>query len=87
MNKHIIIDGIDVSNLCVDKIACMNRYEITRLFTKFVEILIRTEDDYNKAQEDRVKMWTDNTYLTEKLKLKEQECEKYKQKLTKIENF
>ncbi len=77
-DKQIIIDGVNVSELTSDQLACMNRYEIAHLFIKLVETLIRTEDDYNTAQEDRVKMWTDNTELTEKLKRKERECEMLK---------
>lgn len=74
-DKQIIIDGVDVSNLTGKQLVCMNRYEIARLFAKLIDALIKIEDDYNNAQDDRVRMWTDNTVLTEKLKRKEQECE------------
>lgn len=73
-DKQIIIDGINVSELTGEQLVYMNRYSIAHLFIKLVESLSRTEDDYNKAQEDRVKMWTNNTGLTDKLKRKEQQC-------------
>lgn len=75
-NKQIIIDGINVSELTGEQLVCMNRYEVARLFAKLVDVLSKTEDNYNNAQEDRVRMWTNNTGLTDKLKRKEQECEK-----------
>ena len=84
-DKQIIIDGVNVSELTSEQLACMNRYGVAHLFIKLVEALSRTEDDYNIAQEDRVKMWTDNTELAEQLKRKEQECERlrdtYKKRL------
>lgn len=86
-DKPIIIDGVDVSELTSEQLACMNRYEVARLFTKLVDVLSETEDDYNNAQEDRVRMWTDSTGLTEKLKLKEQKCRKYKQTLIEIKEI
>ena len=66
-DKQIIIDGVNISELTSDQLACMNRYDVARLFIKLVEALSRTEDDYNVAQEDRVKMWTYNTELKTQL--------------------
>lgn len=83
--KQIIIDDIKVSELTSEQLACMNRYEVAHLFIKLVETLSRTEDDYNKAQEDRVRMWTDITGLTKRLKRKEKECGKYKKALDNVE--
>lgn len=77
-DKQIIIDGINVSELTGEQLVCMNRYEVARLFSKLVDVIIEIEDDYNNAQDDRVRMWTDNTGLTEKLKRKEKECEELK---------
>ena len=79
--KQIIIDGVNVNALSLNQIARMSRYEVAHLFIKLVECINRTEDDYNKAQEDRVKMWTDNTDLTEQLKRKEQECEELRKEI------
>lgn len=75
-DKKIIINDINVSELTSEQLACMDRYSVAHLFIKLVETLSRTEDDYNKVQGDRVKIWTDNTDLTEQLKRKEQELEK-----------
>lgn len=79
-DKQIIIDDIDVSELTSEQLVCMDRYNVAHLFIKLIETLSETEDNYNKVQEDRVKIWTDNTDLTEKLKAKEQECKRLKQK-------
>lgn len=72
-DKKMIIDDINVSELTSEQLVCMDRYSVAHLFIKLVEALSRTEDDYNKVQGDRVKMWADNTDLTEQLKRKEQE--------------
>lgn len=74
-DKEILIDGINISELTGEQLVCMNRYEVARLFTKLVDVLSETEDSYNNVQEDRVRMWANNTSLTAKLKRKEQECE------------
>lgn len=74
-DKQIIIDGINVSELTGEQLVCMNRYKVSRLFAKLVDTLSKTEDDYNNVQEDRVKMWTDNTGLTDRLKREEQDLE------------
>lgn len=86
-DKEIIIGGINVSELTGEQLVCMNRYEVARLFAKLVDVLSKTEDNYNNAQEDRVRMWTNNTGLTDKLKRKEQECEKLKNCLTEIKEI
>lgn len=80
-DKEILIDGINVSELTGEQLVCMNRYEVARLFTKLVDVLSETEDSYNNVQEDRVRMWANNTSLTDKLKRKEQECEELKHKV------
>ena len=61
-NKQIIIDDIDVNALCSDEIACMNRYEVARLFIKTVEKLVTKEQEneelrqyHNKCCEENAK--------------------------------
>ena len=61
-NKKIIIDDIDVNALCSDEIACMNRYEVARLFIKTVERLVTKEQEneelrqyHNKCCEENAK--------------------------------
>lgn len=60
-SKQIIIDGVDVSALYSDLIACMNRYEVAHLFIKTVEQLKRKEQEceelkiYIESNEQQVK--------------------------------
>ena len=61
-DKKIIIDDIDVNALNSDKIACMNRYEVARLFVKTVERLVAKEQEneelrqyHNKCCEENAK--------------------------------
>lgn len=86
-DKQIIIDGINVSELTGEQLVCMDRYEIARLFAKLVDVLSKTKDDYDDAQDDRVKMWTDNTDLTEQLKRKEQSEAKLVKQIQTICDF
>lgn len=68
-NKKIIIDDIDVNALNSDEIACMNRYEVARLFIKIVERLVTKEQEneelrqyHNKCCEEnekKLKEWLD----------------------------
>ena len=53
INKKIIIDDIDVNVLCSDEIACMNRYEVARLFVKTVERLVAKEQEKEELNNDR----------------------------------
>ena len=62
INKKIIIDDIDVNALNSDEIACMNRYEVARLFVKTVERLVAKEQEneelrqyHNKCCEENAK--------------------------------
>ena len=50
-DKQIIIDGVDVSALYPDLIACMNRYEVARLFIKTVKQLKRKEQECEELKE------------------------------------
>lgn len=61
-NKKIIINDIDVNALNSDEIACMNRYEVARLFVKTVERLVAKEQEneelrqyHNKCCEENAK--------------------------------
>lgn len=62
INKKIIINDIDVNALNSDEIACMNRYEVARLFVKTVERLVAKEQEneelrqyHNKCCEENAK--------------------------------
>lgn len=61
-NKKIIINDINVNALNSDEIACMNRYEVARLFVKTVERLVAKEQEneelrqyHNKCCEENAK--------------------------------
>ena len=51
INKKIIIDDIDVNALNSDEIACMNRYEVARLFVKIVERLVAKEQENEELRQ------------------------------------
>ena len=73
INKKIIIDDIDVNALNSDEIACMNRYEVARLFVKTVERLV------NKEQENEELRQYHNKCCEENAKKLEEWLEKYNQ--------
>ena len=50
-DKQIIIDGVDVNALYSEQIACMNRYEVARLFIKTVELLVSKEQECERLEE------------------------------------
>ena len=50
-DKQIIIDGVDVNSLYSDQIACMNRYEVARLFIKTIELLVSKEQECERLKE------------------------------------
>lgn len=61
-DKKIIINDIDINALNSDEIACMNRYEVARLFVKTVERLVAKEQEneelrqyHNKCCEENAK--------------------------------
>ena len=60
-NKKIIIDVIDVNALCSDEIACMNRYEVARLFIKTVERLVTKEEENEELRQYHNKCCEENT--------------------------
>ena len=72
-NKKIIIDDIDVNALCSDEIACMNRYEVARLFIKTVERLVTKEQENEELRQYHNKCCEENT------KKLEEWLEKYNQ--------
>lgn len=49
-DKQIIIDGINVSELTNDKLACMNRYEAARLFIKTIKLLVAKEQECERLK-------------------------------------
>lgn len=59
-NKKIIIDDIDVNALNSDEIACMNRYEVARLFVKTVERLVNKEQEYEELRQYHNKCCEEN---------------------------
>ena len=72
-NKKIIIDDIDVNALCSDEIACMNRYEVARLFIKTVERLVTKEQENEELRQYHNKCCEENA------KKMEEWLEKYNQ--------
>ena len=72
-NKKIIIDDIDVNALCSDEIACMNRYEVARLFVKTVERLVAKEQENEELRQYHNKCCEENA------KKMEEWLEKYNQ--------
>ena len=51
-DKQIIIDGVDVSALHSDQIACMNRYEVARLFVKTIKLLVTKEQECGELKKE-----------------------------------
>lgn len=73
INKKIIIDDIDVNALNSDEIACMNRYEVARLFVKTVERLVAKEQENEELRQYHNKCCEENA------KKMEEWLEKYNQ--------
>lgn len=63
MTKEIIIDGIDVNALYSDQIACMNRYEVARLFVKTVEQLNAKEQECEELKKQLIQKDEVNTFF------------------------
>lgn len=59
INKKIIINDIDVNALNSDEIACMNRYEVARLFVKIVERLVAKEQECEELRQYHNKCCTE----------------------------
>lgn len=90
-DREIIIDGVNITQFNSDELACMNRYDIARLFIGLVKNLQR------KTKECEKKSWeignlgykiknqrreiNERLKQIEKLKEKEQECEQLKAQL------
>ena len=80
INKKIIIDDIDVNALNSDEIACMNRYEVARLFVKTVERLVAKEQENEELRQYHNKCCEENA------KKMEEWLEKYNQVLRDFHN-
>ena len=79
-DKQIIIDGVDVNTLYSEQIACMNRYEVARLFIKTVELLVSKEQECEKLKNFYI-----NLVGVKECEIKE--LVKYKQALRDIKNI
>lgn len=80
INKKIIINDIDVNALNSDEIACMNRYEVARLFVKTVERLVAKEQENEELRQYHNKCCEENA------KKMEEWLEKYNQVLRDFHN-
>lgn len=56
IDKQIMIDGVDVSELTNEQLACMNRYEVASLFIKTIEQLKRKEQECEELKKN-VEHW------------------------------
>ena len=78
-DKQIIIDGIDVNALRSDEIACMNRYEVARLFIKTIELLVANEQECETLASQL-------DFEVQKKECLEQECERLKEQLKTLDD-
>lgn len=83
--EQIIIDGVDVNQFNSDELACMNRYDVARLFIGLVENLQRKTQECEELQEKYEALKLENQEGYEIVDELKQECEELKERLVRTE--